>query len=108
MSTVYAMRRANGDWFSSEVDGKLSMPMFRSAHDALMSRLRNFGMLLYKPILLDARLLKQLLSQGGGKDLAFCLIEDPFASLDCGQLIERAQMLNILQRNPGKTSLEIA
>jgi hypothetical protein len=108
MSTVYAMRRANGDWFSSEVDGKLSMPMFHSVHDALMSRLRNFGMLMYKPIQLDSRLLKQLLSQDGGQDLAFRLIEDPFASLDRGQHIDLGQLLNILQHRLGKISMETA
>jgi hypothetical protein len=110
MGTVYAMRRANGDWFSREVNGRLSLPLFHSVHDALMSRLRNFGMLLYKPVTLDSRLLKQLLSQDGAKDLDFCLIEDPFASLEHGQLIERGQLLNPLsstQRFPGKLSMEI-
>jgi hypothetical protein len=82
--------------------------MFHSVHDALMSRLRNFGMLLYQPIQLDSRLLKQLLSQHGGQDLTFCLIEDPFASLDRGKLIERGQLVNILQRRLGKISMETA
>ena len=106
MSTVYAMRRANGDWFSREVDGRLSLPLFHSVHDALMSRLRNFGMLLYKPTPLDSRLLKQLLSQDGGHNLAFCLIEDPFASLEDGQFIDRGQLLNLTQRDLAKISME--
>jgi hypothetical protein len=67
METIYAMQRANGDWFSHELNGRLSLPLFRSVQNALMSRLRNFGMLLFKPVTLDSSLLKQLISEGGGK-----------------------------------------
>ena len=108
MTNVYAMRRANGDWFSSEVDGRISLPMFHSVHDALMARLRNFGMLLYKPIRLDSRLLKQLISQDYGKELVFLVIEDPFVSLDHGKQIDRGQLANILHRYQGETSMEVA
>lgn len=97
MGTIYAMQRANGDWFSHEVNGRLSLPLFRSVQDALMSRLRNFGMLLFKPVTLDSGLLKQLISEGGGKDLDFCVIDDPFASLEHGQLVERGQLLKLTQ-----------
>ena len=44
---LYAMRRANGDWFALEDHGRMSVPLSHSSHDALMARLRNFGMLLF-------------------------------------------------------------
>jgi hypothetical protein len=92
MGDIYAMRRANGDWFAQEVDGRLHMPLFHTVHDALMSRLHNFAMLLFKPVTFDSRLLKQIDAKGGGDNVDFCLIDDPFVSLNRGHLLERAQL----------------
>ena len=46
MGDIYALRRANGDLFAHEVNGRLHLPLFHTVRDAIMSRLRNFGMLL--------------------------------------------------------------
>jgi len=86
------MRRANGDWFALEDHARLLVPLFRSSHDALMARLRNFEMLLFDPVALDARLLKEVAPAGAGNGVAFCLINDPFASLRYGSQIERADI----------------
>jgi len=53
------MRRANGDWFALDDDGKPRVPLFHSSHDAFMARLRNFEMLLFSPIALDDQLLSE-------------------------------------------------
>lgn len=92
MKEIYAMRRANGDWFALEGHGRLSVPLFLSSHDALMSRLRNFGMLLFEPVALDARLLNEVAPAGAGSNVDFFLVNDPFASLTRGSHLARAQV----------------
>ena len=57
MSDVYAMQRANGDWFALDDHGGLRVPLFHCSYDAMIARLRNFGLLLFKPVVLDARFL---------------------------------------------------
>jgi hypothetical protein len=99
MSDVYAMKRANGDWFALEDQGRFRVPLFHSSHDAMMARLRNFEMLLFKPVALDARLLKEIVPVGGGGGVVLCMVNDPFASLNRGSPIEHAQ-LALQMRNP--------
>jgi hypothetical protein len=99
MSDIYAMQRANGDWFAFDHDGRLRVPLFHGSHDAMMARLRNFGMLLFKPVALDAGLLREMAPAGAGSDVDFCIVNDPFASLSRGSLVEQAQ-LALLMRNP--------
>jgi hypothetical protein len=100
---IYAMRRANGDWFALEGHGRLRVPLFHSSHDAMMARLRNFGMLLFKPVKLDARLLKQIVPIGSGSYADFRMVNDPFSSLDRGNPVERAE-LDLIMTNPVERS----
>lgn len=92
MKEIYAMRRANGDWFALEGHGRRSVPLFLSSHDAMMSRLRNFGMLLFEPVALDAQLLNEVAPPGAGSNVDFCLVNDPFASLTRGSHLNQAQV----------------
>ena len=98
MNDIYAMRRANGDWFVLEDHGRIRVPLFHSSHDAVMARLRNFGMLLFKPVALDARLLKQI-APAGGSELDFCMVNDPFASLKRSSRVKHSE-LALLMNNP--------
>ena len=91
------MRRANGDWFAFERHGRLRVPLFHSSQDALMARVRNFGMLLFEPVALDAKLLETL-APLGDSDVDFCIVKDPFASLKRSSCMERSQ-LALLMRN---------
>jgi hypothetical protein len=50
MTDIFAMRRANGDWFALEDKPRLCVPIFHSAHDAFMARLRTVEMLLFSPV----------------------------------------------------------
>lgn len=99
MNDIYAMRRANGDWFVMEDHGRMRVPLFHSSHDALMARVRNFGMLLFQPVVLDAGLLNEILPAGGNLD--FCLVSDPFASLKRSPKLEPAE-LALLVNAPGR------
>ena len=62
MSEIFAMQRANGDWFALDYHGRLRVPLFDSSHDAMIARLHNFGLLVFKPVLLNARFLKEIAS----------------------------------------------
>jgi len=92
MKEIYAMRRANGDWFALDGHGRLRVPLFHSSHDAMMARLRNFGMQLFKPVALDARLLREIAPGVPGSDVDFCMVNDPFASLSRGSQAEHAEL----------------
>lgn len=94
MSEIYAMRRANGDWFALENDGRLWMPVFQSIHDALMARLRTVEMLLFSPIALDARLLNEIVD--GRSEVGFCMVNNPFASLKRGSPLQLAQLASLM------------
>lgn len=95
------MRRANGDWFALEGHKRPCVPLFLSSHDALMSRLRNFGMLLFEPVALDSKLLKEVAPAGPGSDVDFCIVRDPFASLTRGTHLTPAQVA-LLISNPNE------
>ena len=100
MSDLYAMRRANGDWFALNHHGRLRVPLFHSIHDAMMARLRNFGLLLFKPVMLDSRILENIAPLAGEDQVDFCTIEDPFASLECANTVGRPELaLLILPSN---------
>jgi hypothetical protein len=92
MRDIYAMRRANGDWFALENHEGLRVPLFQSSQAGRIARLRNFGMLLFEPVALNARLLKEIVPPGAGSYVDFCIVEDPFASLAGASPMGHAQL----------------
>ena len=98
MTEVYAMRRANGDWFALERHGRLRVPLFQSSNDGMMARLRNFGMLLFEPVALDAKLLETI-APAGDDDVDFCMVSDPFASLQHSTIMAHSE-LALLMNSP--------
>jgi hypothetical protein len=92
MSDLFAMQRANGDWFALNHHGRLRVPLFHSIHDAMMARLRNFGLLLFKPVVLDARFLENIAPLPGEKQVDFCMVANPFTSLECANTLESTQL----------------
>lgn len=94
MSSLYAMRRANGDWFTLEDDGKLLVPVFHSSHDALMARLRTVEMLVFSPIELDLPLLNEIAD--GRTKSHFCVVDNPFADLKRAHTLSHAQVMSLI------------
>ncbi len=92
MSNIFVMQRANGDVFALDDHGRFRVPLFNSSSDALLARLRNFGMLLFKPVPLDAGLLKQLVPVGGAAEVDFWLVSDPLINLNRGRLVHPEQL----------------
>ena len=98
MSNIFVMQRANGDVFALDEHGRFRVPLFNSSSDAFLARLRNFGMLLFKPVQLNAALLKELVPVGGAAEVDFWLVSDPLINLNRGRLVQPEQ-LAFLMRN---------
>ena len=92
MSDIFAMQRANGDWFALDHDGRLRVPLFHSIHDGMMARLRNFGLLLFKPVIVNDLFLKKIKPLPGEAEVDFSMVYDPFASLNDGRIVGRREL----------------
>jgi len=96
MSSLYAMQRANGDWFALDERGRFRVPVFSSRQGGLMARVSSWGLRLFKPMALDGRALEELVPADGAGETDFWLVDDPFTSLNRGRLIDRAQLSRLL------------
>lgn len=92
MSDIFAMQRANGDWFALDHHGRLRVPLFHSSQDAMIARLRNSELLVFKPVLLDAHFLKAVVPLQGENEVDFCIVNDPFTRLNRGSIVGRTQL----------------
>lgn len=97
MSSIYAMQRANGDWFALNDRGRLRVPVFISSSEAMQARARNFEMMLFKPVALDERALNDLAPSAAEGDTGFWLVEDPSIKLKHGRPLEHAQLALLIQ-----------
>lgn len=104
MNYLYAMQRANGDVFAVDDHGRFRVPLFNRSSDAILARLHNFGMLLFKPVILDASLLKQIVPDGTAAELEFWLVNDPLINLNRGRLVQPAE-LALLMGNRSKLKM---
>ena len=93
MSDIFAMQRANGDVFALDDHGRFCVPLFHSTRDAMTARLRNGDMLTFKPVALDARLLRELAPEGEQNNVDLLLVKDPLRSLKRGDLVEHAELV---------------
>jgi len=72
------------------------VPLFHSSHDAMTARLRNGDMLLFKPVAIDARLLRELRPEGGQNNVDLLLVKDPLRSLKRGDRVDHAELTLIV------------
>ena len=96
MSSLYAMRRANGDWFALDDGGRFRVPLFSSLWGGKLARVSHGGMWLFRPTALDARALEELVPAGGVGETDFWLVDEPFTSLKRGRLMDRAQLSQLV------------
>lgn len=101
MSELYAMRRANGDWFAFDEQGSFRVPVFRTSRDGMLARVCHLGMQLFKPVALDGQALAGFVSPNGVAGVYFWLVDNPFTNLNRGHTIAQAQ-LALLVHNGGK------
>ena len=100
MSDIYAMQRANGDVFALDNKGRFCVPLFHSSRDAMTARLRNGDMLLFKPVVVDARLLRELRPKGGQDNIDLLLVKDPLRSLKRGDQVDHAELTLLVRNHP--------
>ena len=101
MKTLFAMRRANGDWFALDDQGSFRVPVFHSTGDAMVARSRDTGMECFKPVLLDAAAFMNLATTDEGK-ACFWLVTDPLMNLSCGRALDRQQLEQFMSNGDGQ------
>ena len=97
MARMYALQRANGDWFALTEQGRLCVPVFNSSDDAMHARSLNFEMLHFKPMKLDERAINDLSAAKTEDDASFLIISDPTLNLTRGRSVNYAQLALLSQ-----------
>lgn len=95
-SDIYAMRRANGDWFALDDHGDFRVPAFRSHREAMQARQFNGAMLLFRPVMLDERALNSL-APTNGTATHFWLVDQTSVNLRRGQRLDHLQLAGLVQ-----------
>ena len=104
MSDLYAMRRANGDWFALDAAGAYRVPVFRSSSDAMQARAFNVEMLVFSPVMLDERHLKDLGRVNSSDSAHFWLVDQAAVNLKRGRRLEHAQLAKFeIEPNGGRS-----
>ncbi|MCU1263710.1 MAG: hypothetical protein JWM21_28 [Acidobacteria bacterium] len=101
MSQLWAMQRANGDWFALDDKGAFRVPVFQSSRDAAQARAFNVEMLVFHPVTVDETVLKDLGRANGSSPSHFWLVDQEAVNLKRGHRIDHAQLV-ILARGSGK------
>lgn len=96
MTSLYAMRRANGDWFAFDDRGRFRVPVFQSRRAAIQAHIRHFGMLLFRPVLLDTRAIIDITSAADDCAMHFWLVDEPSEDVKKGHLIEQSQLVQLV------------
>jgi hypothetical protein len=91
MNGMYAMQRANGDWFALDDQGAFRVPVFHSSAEAMQARAFNGAMLLFRPVILDEVAFRDLAPENGGA-MHFWLVDHASSNLKRGHRVEHAEL----------------
>src|SRR5712691_577092 len=97
MSGIYAMQRANGDWFALEEREKFRVPVFSSNSEAMRARAFNVEMLVFKPVLLDERALKDLAPTDGDRPASSGPVNKASTSMKRGVAFGHARLAELIR-----------
>ena len=92
MIGLWAMKRANGDWFALDNQGKSKVPLFHSKQDAMRARKSNVEMLVFTPAAIEGHELEDLLRLCAGADCQFWLVDQEATNMKRGQSIDGARL----------------
>jgi hypothetical protein len=95
MNSLYAMRRANGDWFAIDDNGGFRVPVFHSNGAAMVARSRDASMECFRPVRLDDSAFKDLRTTDEGK-ARFWLVADPLLGLNRGSAFNAQQLAQFM------------
>lgn len=107
MSSVYAMQRANGDWFATKDRGKFRVPVFSSNSQAASARAFNVEMLVFKAVLLDERALKDFAPNNGESATTFWLVDRESRSMKRGTLLTYPQLVLMIREIEASQKLSV-
>ena len=89
---MYAMQRANGDWFALDQREGFRVPIFSSNREAMQARAFNVEMLVFKPVLVDERALKDLTPIDGQRASHFWLVNDACVNMKSGVAMDHKEL----------------
>jgi hypothetical protein len=101
MTSLFAMRRANGDWFALDDHGDFRVPIFRSTGEAMLAHSRDTGMECFRPVLLDEAAFKNLSTTDQGR-ACYWLIDDPSINLNQGRPLNHKQLEGFMKNGGAK------
>ena len=90
------MQEANGDWFAIKESMRLRVPLFTSQKDAMAARSFNVEMLVFKPVPIDERALKQFEHPHEKRPVCFWLVEEASRNMRRGVALDHEQIALIL------------
>jgi hypothetical protein len=96
------MQRANGDWFALEHRKGFRVPVFSSNSEAMEARAFNVEMLVFKPVLIDARALKDLAPIEGQRPAHFWLVKNACVNMKRGVALQHSQLAGLIQGPDGQ------
>lgn len=102
--TLFAMRRANGDWFALDDSGSSRVPIFHTSGAAMLARARESGMECFRPVVLDPVALENLLTTDEG-NACFWLVADPLMKLSRGRPFDRRQLEEFMRNGEGQAGV---
>ena len=96
MNTLYAMQRANGDWFALEEREGFRVPIFSSNREAMQARAFNVELLVFKPVRVDDRALKELAQVDGQRPSHFWLVKDACVNMKRGVAMQHSELAGMV------------
>jgi len=97
MNTLYAMQRANGDWFALEQSEGLRVPIFSSNREAMQARAFNVELLVFKPVPVDDRALEELAQVEGQSPSHFWLVKDACVNMKRGVSLQHSELAGLVR-----------
>jgi hypothetical protein len=103
LNTIFAMQRANGDWFALDQNGGFRVPIFSSSREAMQARAFNVEMLVFKPVLIDEGALADLAPVDGQRAAHFWLVKDAYGNMKRGSTLNHSDLALLVR---GDTAVE--
>jgi hypothetical protein len=95
-NTMYAMQRANGDWFALDQREGFRVPIFSSNRQAMQARAFNVEMLVFKPVPLGEHALIDLAPAAGQRATHFWLVNDACVNMKQGVSLKHSELAQMI------------
>ena len=94
-NNLFAMQRANGDWYALDDHGRFRVPVFHTVAAAMIARSRDNGMECFKPVVLDEGAFENLSTTDEGK-ACYWLVDNPSIKLSHGRALDHRQLAQFM------------